>query len=152
MLLVNHTIGPTPTEEDSVAVRSLYEAIKLKENVEVIDTHGLTPYDLISLYASARLLIGTRFHSVIFALLSGTPVVAISYFGPKTFGIMKSLGLEQFVLDIGKANAEELKSIIQYVLEHEDQIRKKISVRVERLRKEAIRAGTAFLNLLLKEK
>lgn len=152
VLIVSHTIGPTPGEDDRIAVRCLYKITRSKENVQILDTEGLTAHDLIRAYASARLLIGTRFHSVIFAMLSGTPVIAISYFGPKTFGIMKSLGLEQFVFDISDLDVVKLRSTIQHVLEHEGEIRKEISVRTKKLREEAERSGLALLNSLLKER
>jgi len=116
VLLVSHTIGPIASEDDRVAVRTLYGVIKSKNAVEIIDTEGLTAYDLIDLYSSAHLLIGTRFHSVIFALLSGVPVLAISYFGPKTFGIMEDLGLGQYVCDINTISPDKLKAKIQYAL------------------------------------
>lgn len=151
VLLVSHTIGPTPGEDDRIAVRCLYKMTRSKENVQILETEGLTAYDLIGLYASGRLLIGTRFHSVIFAMLSGTPVIAISYFGPKTFGIMKGLGLEQFVLDISDLDIAKLRSMIQHVLEHESEIRKEISGRIKKLREEAERSGLALLNSVLRE-
>ncbi len=150
--LVSHTIGPTPEEDDRIAVQYLYRMIEAKENVQAFDTEGLTAYDLIRLYASARLLIGTRFHSVIFALLSGTPVIAISYFGPKTFGIMKSLGLERFVFDINNLNVESMKSKIQDIFENHVLFREAILLMIEKLREEAESKGLALLNAILGER
>jgi len=152
ILLISHTIGPTSYEDDRIAVKYLYKIIESKENVQIFNTEGLTAYDLINLYASVRLLIGTRFHSVIFALLSSTPVIAISYFGPKTFGIMKSLEMEQFVLDINNLEITNLKCIIQYILEHEDRIKEEISLKTKKLQEEAENKGVVLLNSVLKER
>jgi colanic acid/amylovoran biosynthesis protein len=152
ILLASHTIGPTLSEDDRIAVKYLYKIIESKENIQIVDTEGLTAYDLINLYSSARLLIGTRFHSVIFALLSSTPVIAISCFGPKTFGIMKSLGLEQFVFDISDLEVTNLKSTIQHILEREDQIREEISSKIKKLQEEAKNSGLVLLNSVLKER
>lgn len=56
-------------------------------------------YELMALYRELDMLIGTRFHSVIFSLISGVPCVGIAY-EHKTRGIMRELGLEQWVIDI----------------------------------------------------
>lgn len=152
VLLVSHTLGPTPSEDDRVAVKYLYNIIKSKDNVKIVNTEGLTAYDMINLYASACLLIGTRFHSVILALLSGTPVVAISYFGPKTFGIMESIGLKKFVCDIDSLDVTKLRSAIQYILDHEDQLRQEIVIKIKEIINEAERGGIALLDFVLREK
>lgn len=55
-------------------------------------------------YAGLDLLIGTRFHSVIFALTAHVPCVAVAY-EHKTRGIMRELGLERWVVDIDQAAA-----------------------------------------------
>ena len=150
ILLVSHTTGPTASEDDRVAVRYLYEAIKTKENVQTINASDLTAFDLIDLYASARLLIGTRFHSVIFALLSGTPVIAISYFGPKTYGIMESMSMGQFVFDINRLDVTKIMSTILYILENHKTIRQKILDRVNLQRVTAEKRGIALINSVLK--
>lgn len=146
VLLVSHTVGPTLEEDDRLAVQHLYRAIVSKERVRVIDTMGLDPYEMVKLYSSARLLIGTRFHSVIFALLAGVPVVAIAYFGPKTHGIMESLGLEKFVVDINGIDVTSLKTMIQYIFDNEDQIRERIREKIEEVRTEAEKYGINLLN------
>jgi colanic acid/amylovoran biosynthesis protein len=60
-----------------------------------------------SIYGSLDYLIGTRFHSVIFALTSMVPSIAIQY-EHKTRGIMRDLNLEKWVIDIDKTDKNEL--------------------------------------------
>ena len=60
-----------------------------------------------ALYGALDLLVGTRFHSVIFALTAGVPALAIEY-EPKTRGIMRDLGLERWVVPIASATAAGL--------------------------------------------
>jgi colanic acid/amylovoran biosynthesis protein len=58
------------------------------------------PHDeLRSLYGSLDVLVGTRFHSVIFGLTARTPSIAIEY-EHKTSGIMRDLGLDEWVIAI----------------------------------------------------
>lgn len=58
-----------------------------------------TPDQLLGHYQHMRLLLGTRMHANILAMCVDTPVVAVSY-DPKTRGVMRSLGLEDRVLEI----------------------------------------------------
>jgi len=55
------------------------------------------PTEITGLYASLDFLVGMRFHSVIFALTSYVPSMTIEYHY-KSRGIMKDLGLEEWVL------------------------------------------------------
>ena len=55
------------------------------------------PTEITGLYASLDFLVGMRFHSVIFALTSYVPSIAIEYHY-KARGIMRDLGLEEWVL------------------------------------------------------
>ncbi|MCL3817238.1 polysaccharide pyruvyl transferase family protein [Aeromicrobium wangtongii] len=65
---------------------------------------------LRSLYGRLHLLLGTRMHANILAMTAGTPVAAIAY-EPKTTGILDSMGLSSWGLDItalGNGNLAEL--------------------------------------------
>ena len=53
--------------------------------------------DLKDLYSMLDILVGTRFHSVVFALTSRVPCLAVEY-EHKTGGIMRELGLDHWVL------------------------------------------------------
>jgi colanic acid/amylovoran biosynthesis protein len=67
--------------------------------------------ELKGLYGECALLIGTRFHSVIFSLTSGVPCVAIEY-EHKTRGIMADLGLSDWVLPIEEVTEERLGGLV----------------------------------------
>ncbi|WP_329570977.1 polysaccharide pyruvyl transferase family protein [Kitasatospora sp. NBC_01266] len=67
--------------------------------------------ELKSLYAECAWVLGTRFHSVIFALTSGVPCIAIEY-EHKTRGIMRDLGLEQWVLPIAEVSTASLGTLL----------------------------------------
>lgn len=60
-----------------------------------------------ALYGGLDVLVGTRFHSVIFALTAGVPALAIEY-EYKTTGIMRDLGLERWVIDIEAVDGASL--------------------------------------------
>ncbi|MCT9082297.1 polysaccharide pyruvyl transferase family protein [Streptomyces fulvoviolaceus] len=71
--------------------------------------------DLKGLYDECTLLIGTRFHSVIFSLTSNVPCVAIEY-EHKTRGIMADLGLGEWVVPIADVTHDKLWALVEPLL------------------------------------
>lgn len=103
--LVVHTQGPTLLEDDSFVTRALAQRLGDCKNVVLVE-EDLSPRELAAFYGHASFLVGTRFHSVIFSLISGTPAFAISYSGPKTWGIMTDLGMEELCSDLENFSSE----------------------------------------------
>jgi colanic acid/amylovoran biosynthesis protein len=66
-----------------------------------------SPGALQRMYGECSLFIGTRLHSVIFALLAGVPSVAIAY-EHKTPGIMSALGMADQVVPIERITTDAL--------------------------------------------
>jgi colanic acid/amylovoran biosynthesis protein len=79
-------------------------------------------------------LIATRFHSAIFAFLSGIPVISISY-QHKSRGIMEMLDLDRFCLDAANFNSNEILILSKEILTHSAKLRKKIKGKVTRTEK-----------------
>lgn len=104
--LVAHTHGPSEGGDDRTPTKALFN--RLQDCTVTLIEDDLAPSELVALYREAQLMIGTRFHSVIFALVGGTPAYAISYAGPKTWGIMKLLGLEHLCSDMKRFSAQEV--------------------------------------------
>lgn len=74
------------------------------------------PYDvLFELYGECEFFIGTRFHSVIFALLHRVPCLAIEY-EHKTSGIMNDLGLGDWCIPIESASEARLTALTERLL------------------------------------
>ncbi|MGL5828985.1 MAG: polysaccharide pyruvyl transferase family protein, partial [Angustibacter sp.] len=79
-------------------------------------TEQLPPHELARLYAELDVLIGTRFHSVIFALTHGVPAIAIAY-EHKTTGIMRDLGLSSWVVPIERVARTDLSGLFARLVE-----------------------------------
>jgi polysaccharide pyruvyl transferase WcaK-like protein len=77
----------------------------------VVTDDGFDHHDAHALYAAADFIIGTRFHSVIFGLTATVPCLAIEY-DHKTRGIMRDLGLEEWVIGIKEARGDLLIALI----------------------------------------
>jgi colanic acid/amylovoran biosynthesis protein len=94
----------------------------------------LHPDVLIKLISKSVFLIGTRMHSNIFAFLSETPVVAISY-QRKTNGIMKMMGLEDYVLPINNISPQSLIEMSEKVILNREALSSKIKNKTDDIRK-----------------
>ncbi|MEZ0092691.1 polysaccharide pyruvyl transferase family protein [Streptacidiphilus sp. EB129] len=85
--------------------------------------------DLKGMYRECSLLIGTRFHSVIFSLTSGVPCVAIEY-EHKTRGIMADLGLGEWVLPIAEVTHARLWALVSALRADPEQYREAMHQRL----------------------
>lgn len=86
------------SDDDRQASQDVYLKLQDKANAYVI-TDNLTHYEVKAMYDELDLIIGTRFHSVIFSLTSYVPAFAIEY-EHKTSGIMNDLDLSEWVVKI----------------------------------------------------
>ena len=127
IVLAPQVVGPTALEDDRVVNRLLKERIHAEGFSSTILDQDYSPGQLKCIYQNARFLIGTRFHSVILALAGGTPVIAISYHGPKAPGIMAQLGLSEYVLDIDTIGVEGILEKCSLLIEREAELRFRIA-------------------------
>ncbi|MEW6989448.1 polysaccharide pyruvyl transferase family protein [Colwelliaceae bacterium 6441] len=113
-----HVIGPTELEDDR---RISDDFFKLCEHPQVdLLNENLDINSTLSLYKNAKFVIGTRFHSVVFALCQETPAVAISYYGPKAKGIMQYIKMSSLCLDINSINATDINELVTQCLKAEE--------------------------------
>ncbi|MFX0135990.1 MAG: polysaccharide pyruvyl transferase family protein [Candidatus Hodarchaeota archaeon] len=121
--------GPASAGDDTDVSYRLLKYVKNKEKVRIID-EDFSPLKLLSLYGGAKVLTGTRLHSVILALISGTPSIAISYAGPKTYGIMEMLGMEDYVLDMKKIDINRAYHLLRELCIDNDHKRNEIKDKI----------------------
>jgi len=93
-----------------------------------------TPQELSSIYANIDLHIGTRMHSNILAMLSGTPVLAIQY-EPKTKGMMDLFELGEYIVDIETMNLQSMSIKVDKAIENRNEISKKIEEKLPELKR-----------------
>ncbi|TCL84418.1 MULTISPECIES: polysaccharide pyruvyl transferase family protein [unclassified Rathayibacter] len=81
----------------------------------IVDQDFHTPRQLLEEIAQSRLVVATRMHLAILALISRRPVIAIAY-EFKTIELFESLGLGHLVIRIEDADPEWLRRTIQTVV------------------------------------
>lgn len=123
-----------PHDDDREISHRIASRCDRREHVYVL-TGDYTPRELIALAGSCDLFLGTRMHSNIFSLISGTPTAAISY-QPKTDGIMKMAGVGDYTVDIGNLTPEKLYGLAEELIENRTEVSTTIDSRIAELRGE----------------
>jgi colanic acid/amylovoran biosynthesis protein len=95
----------------------------------------LSPQVLKAVYAELEIMIGTRAHSNVIAMASGTPVVAIAY-EHKIAGMMEMLGLDDFSLPIDRTH-ERLLDAVQRLWDERTAVRALLGGRIEQMQNES---------------
>lgn len=106
VVLIPQVTSAFQADDDRIVERRIADYCDQTNQPVVID-RAINHHTLKALYGQLDYLIGTRFHSVIFGLTSGVPAIAIEY-EHKTGGIMRDLGLDEWVRTINKVTADDL--------------------------------------------
>lgn len=112
-----HVTGPIKIEDDRVISREFRDLCD-NEAIELF-TSPLTLPQTLAFYQKASFVVGTRFHSVVFALSQLTPAVALSYYGPKAKGIMSYIGMSDLCFDIETVISDEVLTGVEKCLKYE---------------------------------
>lgn len=117
--------GPFEAQDDRVSARRIARRLAdLKSEVLLVDD-PVPPRILKSLYGRLDILIGSRMHSNIFALSEGVPVLAIGY-QSKTAGIIRMMGLSEWMIPIQETSAETLTQKLDQLWQRRQEVREHI--------------------------
>jgi len=123
IILIPQVVSIEHGVDDREVLKSIYCRLRDKDKVTLVE-NPLNHMQLKYIYKNLKMLVGMRMHSIIFALTSGVPVMAIEY-EHKTRGVMRDLGLEEWVSNINEVRAEILiKKFEDLVNSHEKYIEK----------------------------
>lgn len=95
-------------DDDRLVSKRVHGLMRRADSATLI-TDTPDHHTIKALYDNLDVLLGTRFHSVIFSLTSHVPVLAIEY-EHKTSGIMRDVGLQQWVMKIEDVDHPTLTS------------------------------------------
>lgn len=131
-IFVNHTLAVNSHENDYACITDIAKMLPA-ECYRIISNADYDCRDLKCLYSFCDYIVGTRFHSVIFALASGVPGLAISYVGNKSIGIMTDMGLGDYVLHIDSVTSDELKTKFTALVRDEDSVKERLKIYMAKL-------------------
>lgn len=103
---------PSYGQDDSLVARDFFSG---SSGVRV-DGDFHDPYELLDELAGAKIVIATRMHFAILALISRVPVVAIAY-EFKTIELFKSLGLGDYCIEIENVTPEWITERVTRLLD-----------------------------------
>ncbi|MBN1172213.1 MAG: polysaccharide pyruvyl transferase family protein, partial [Micromonosporaceae bacterium] len=100
-----------------------------------------------AMYGAFDLLVGTRFHSVIFAMTSLVPALAIEY-EHKTSGIMRDLGLDEWVHPISTADGAHLSAALRELVVRRERVAAELAQRLPDYQQQAMRTKWFLLEVV----
>ena len=98
------------SNDDAEIASRIIEKISKKDKCYSI-SRVYNPSEIAGIVARADLVLGMRYHSIIFAALTNVPVVALSY-DPKVTNLMKDLAIDELNYDIFREDPAHLEEII----------------------------------------
>jgi len=117
----------TMHENDVERFNQIARLVKNRSNLELIEAEDYS--QAIEMIGRSEMVIGMRLHSIIFAVLTRTPFVAISY-SKKVKDFVETLDLAEYCLDYQKLELENLKHTVKKALEN----RKAIEHQLEKVK------------------
>lgn len=125
-----------PGMDDRTTVNAVLSYLTCSSSQIHIINGDYSPQELKQLYSLMDVFVGVRMHANIFALSNLTPVLAIAY-EPKTLGIMKMLGLEEFVIEISQVNANDLIQKLNKLINNREKITYQLKQVIPQIQKQA---------------
>ena len=134
VIVIPQALGPDPSEDDRAICRAFVERARARVKAPALvqfvnpDTASLSEY--LQLLSGVTLLVGTRLHACLLAMLAGAPAISIGY-QPKSRGTLAMLGLEHLNMDIAEVSAERLIGAMERVLGSRDALVDEITRQVD---------------------
>lgn len=134
-IFIPHVTGPK-NDDDRIVATDIYRILHNKDGVKLI-VDDYTPQEMKGIIGRCDLFIGSRMHACIGALSMCVPTVNISYHH-KSNDIMAMFGLEKNILTIQDVNLDSLISTINDTWYQREDIKMKISSKIDSVKKQAI--------------
>ncbi len=103
-----------------------------------------SPSDVLAAVSHVDIVLATRTHSAIMALVAGVPVISLGY-QPKATGTLRLLGLERFAAGIGDIDPRKVGDLVDEILNDPAAVRDKITKNLAEVRKTITRKLGAAL-------
>lgn len=132
-------VTATKGDDDRIVSRRVQKSMQHKKHITVVNEVP-NHHEIKSIYDNLDLLLGTRFHSVIFSLTSFVPVVAIEY-EHKTSGIMHDLRLDKWVIKIEDVTEQRLTRLLEKLVAERTEYRQILKERVPKYQIRALESA-----------
>ncbi|MEW6718789.1 MAG: polysaccharide pyruvyl transferase family protein [Chloroflexota bacterium] len=140
VLLFSQVVGPTVDQDDRIPAKRVWEQMREIRNHVLLVEQPLPPDMLKTLFGVMDVFIGTRMHSLVFALSEGVPCLGIGY-QFKSRGVAREIGWDPWVVEIQDVTGECLTDMLGDLWTMRNALRESISQRLPQIAKEVKRAG-----------
>lgn len=134
VIAIPQALGPDPSEDDCASCEAFVERTRARVRehalVEFVNPGTASLSEYMRLLSQVTLLVGTRLHACVLAMLAGVPAISIGY-QPKSEGTLVLLGLQHLNIDIAEVSTERLISAMERVLADRDAIVAQIGQRLD---------------------
>lgn len=121
--------GPHPAQDDRQVTKRLYKRLKLLSVPLTLFDSFNDSSEIRAAFGAMDLLIGTRMHSGILALINEIPLILIGY-QPKTYGMMELFGFEDYCCDIDGMSGEKLYPLAREAISQRNNLAQDIAIKL----------------------
>lgn len=125
-VFIEHVRSTGKHESDRAAIDDVTSRLDPSEYT-VVTAPDYDCREMKSIYGECDFVVGTRFHSVIFAMSEGVPALAIAYGGNKGTGIMKDIGLSNMAMPIEEFSFDRIKASFTELVSREVEVREHLA-------------------------
>ncbi len=142
VLFVPHTrnctsaVGVNNGGDDAVVCADIIASLKESEIPVEILLGEYNAKELKSAIAGAEFMIGSRYHSLIAAMSSGVPSIALGW-GHKYYEMFELFGMEKYVFEYHEFNEDIILKKVKELTENYVQLRKQIENRLPDIKRES---------------
>lgn len=128
-----HFVPHVSIDDDLNQVKKFVEPLfaTIDKNKIIVDENEYSINELLKIYETKDILIGTRLHSTIFALSTNTRVINIGYHATKAKGVFNKIGLSNFQFDIDDPTDGILPKIDELLMSEFDFSKKLQEIKTE---------------------
>ena len=152
IVIFNTSINASFGDDDRVIASQI--KMKLRPNLRnrvYLVTGDYTPHETKAMIGNMDIFIATRFHSAVFALSMGIPLLMVAPEPHKNHGIMKMMDLADYVMDAGSVTPDKLFAAVTRLIAHREQVAEHIEQRLSSIRELSLK-NEDHLNSLLNQK
>ena len=137
-IIVLFPLSLHPKSNDLELAKSIMNHFKkpLFDRIFILN-ENYSPEQLKAMIGTMDIFIGTRFHSVIFAISMLVPTISISFL-QKTRGFMEMIGMKEWSLDFSTFTADKLVNAALKLLNERDKVISDIKNQLPKLQKDSI--------------
>ncbi|MDR1150714.1 MAG: polysaccharide pyruvyl transferase CsaB [Clostridiales bacterium] len=136
-ILKNYNFTPVfvimHVKKDLIITRQIINNLKIKS--VLLKTNNSKK--ILNLISHAEFVLSMRFHTIVYAIKTLTPIIALSC-DPKICSILKEINMSEFCLDLNNLDLEILKKIFEIINKNKIKIKEEIKKKLEFLKSKSI--------------